>query len=199
MIDAGFKSNFKKDFYEGRLVTPHLNKVVWYILAIIVSVVLIYFGAGILVIAAWVVIEVIVNMSWSHYDVVHANKDVRKARARAWALRNVAGAEFAGRLVNTRQSNDPIRVIYGICKTGGTWVFNKMSRANSQMMNTIIAWGEGEIGGIATGIDCFPIFSGTTTLNDMHTKGEFVYAGCSCDAACFSYVPCSCNMTCHVY
>jgi len=204
MIDLRFKQNFKQDFQEGQLAEPYLNKTVWKILVLIVSVVLTILSAGILAVVLWAVIVVVVNLAWSNYDKVHAATDARKMRAYLAALnrhREMGGKDIAtgGQLVNTRQSNDPLRVIYGKVKTGGVWVFNKMSRASNEIMNTVITWGEGEISGLATGIDERPIFSGTMTLDDLHLKGEFVYAGCACDMSCYSYVPCSCNMVCYVY
>jgi len=210
MVDASFKNNFKREFQEGQLAEPHLNKTVWRIIALVVSIVLtiVTWGAAwwtiALVAVAWAAVTVVVNLAWSNYDKVHAANDARKMRAYLAALnrhREMGGKDIAtgGQLVNTRQSNDPLRVIYGRVKTGGVWVFNKMSRASNQMMNTVITWGEGEISGLATGLDERPVFSGTLTLDDLHLKGEFVYASCACDMTCYSYVPCSCNMVCYIY
>lgn len=78
-----------------------------------------------------------------------------------------------GQLVNTRQSNDPIRVVYGMAKTGGTWIYNKSSARSNTVLNTIITWSEGELSGLGTAIDSSVIFSGTTTLNDLETSGTF--------------------------
>jgi hypothetical protein len=103
-----------------------------------------------------------------------------------------------GQLINTRQASDPIRIVYGIVKTGGTWVFSRASALTNNFLNIIITWGEGEMAGLSTGIDSSPIYSGST-LNDLETGGEFAYAACACDMTCDLYVPCSCNMTCHVY
>ena len=193
MVNLDFKKNFNGEFKEGQLISCRLNKTVWNIISLIIGAIL-WIICPILGLL-WTVITVVVNLVWANYDRVHMNAEMRKKRARLAAMMN----DLSGQLINTRQSNDAIRIIYGICKTGGTWVFNKMSRANNQIMNTIITWGEGEISGLGTGIDNFPLFSGTTTLNDLHTQGEFVYAGCSCDFSCDGFSPCSCNMSCHVY
>lgn len=203
-INTDFTSNFQREFREGQLIAPVFNHSAWNIISWVVGIVLMCIpGVGWALAIIWAAVTTIVNLVWSNNDNVRAARDARVARLYLASLMRNAngglGVENNGQLVNTRQSNDPIRVIYGKVKTGGTWIFNKMSRVNSQMMNTIITWGEGEISGIGTGLDCFPIFSGTTTLNDLRLSGEFVYAGCSCDAACYGYTPCSCDMVCHVY
>jgi hypothetical protein len=201
-VDLRFRENFKQ---ESISIPQRLNKAVWNIISIIIGIVLFLIpGVGWGIIIAWTVISIVVNQTWSHQEVVAARRDAREERARLAALgRGVKpgslGIENGGQLINTRKSQDPLRVIYGIVKTGGTWVFNKMSRANDEIMNTVISWGEGELTGLGTGIDVVPIFSGVTTLNDLRLGGEFAYAGCACDMTCYSYSPCGCDMTCHVY
>jgi hypothetical protein len=52
-------------------------------------------------------------------------------------------------LVNTKQSAQPMRVVYGIMKVGGNWVFSRASPANINILNFVITWCEGEIAGLA--------------------------------------------------
>ncbi len=99
-----------------------------------------------------------------------------------------------GQLVNTKASNAPLRVIYGIFKVGGNWVFARTSPANVNIFNFVVTWGEGEVTSLAPAIDFTPLFSGSG-INDLHTGGVFSYVGCSCDSACYGYTACSCDMT----
>jgi hypothetical protein len=99
-----------------------------------------------------------------------------------------------GQLVNTKASNAPLRVIYGIFKVGGNWVFARTSPANINIFNFVVTWGEGEVSGLAPAIDFTPLFSGSG-VNDLHTGGAFSFVGCSCDSICYGYSACSCDMT----
>jgi hypothetical protein len=109
-------------------------------------------------------------------------------------LRTPNQIDTNGQLVNTRQSSDPLRVVYGIVKTGGTWLFSKPSRLDNTVLNCLVTWGEGDLNGIHPGIDSSLIYSGSA-LNDLNTAGQFVYAACSCDMSCYSYGACvTCNM-----
>ncbi len=105
--------------------------------------------------------------------------------------------EQNGQLINTRQATKPLPIIYGIARVGGNWVFARPSGPNNNTLNAVISWSEGEIEGPASAIDYTPLYSGST-LNDIHTGGEYVpaLAGCTCDASCYSFVACSCDMTC---
>jgi hypothetical protein len=109
------------------------------------------------------------------------------------------GLDNNAQLITGRQSSDPIRLVYGICKTGGTWVFAKTSSYSNNILNIIETWCEGEIEGIATAVDSSPIYGGSGGVNDLETGGQFVYAACSCDNACYNFSACSCNMTCDSY
>jgi uncharacterized membrane protein len=151
-------------------------------------------GVGVMSLGNWfTIISAVVSIGWTIYNAV-ASKD----KARSGGASNPNAIDSNGQLVNTRQSSDPLRVLYGIVKTGGTWCYTKFSSTSNNIINIVVTWGEGEISGLGTGIDSSLIYSGST-LDDLETKGEFVYAGCSCDMACDGYVPCSCNMACHVY
>ena len=130
-----------------------------------------------------------VSLGWTIYNAV-ASKDK--------ATRTPNAIDSNGQLVNTRQSSDPLRVLYGIVKTGGVWCYTKFSSTSNDIINIVVTWSEGEISGLGTAIDSSLIYSGST-LDDLETKGEFVYAGCSCNMTCDSYIPCSCNMECHGY
>lgn len=98
-----------------------------------------------------------------------ASKD--KARSGGAFIPNAL--DYNGQLVNSRQASDPVRVLYGIVKTGGVWVYSKVSSEDNEILNTIVTWGEGEISGLHTGIDSSPIYSGTH-LDDLSTGGEFI-------------------------
>lgn len=109
-----------------------------------------------------------VTIGLTIYNMV-ASKD--KARSGGAVVPNAL--DYNGQLINTRQASDPIRVIYGIVKTGGTWVHTKFSATSNTLLNIIVTWGEGEIGGLSGAIDSSPVYAGTT-LDDLSTGGEFV-------------------------
>jgi len=143
------------------------------VIAAIVAAIAVVGTAGILSGIAGTALLMGINMGFKRMAAGQARDDMRRARR---LIRTGAppGIWANGQLVNTRHSSDPIRIIYGIVKTGGTWAYNKPSGISNAFLNTIITWGEGEINGLGTGIDSVPIFGGTTTLNDLHTGGEFV-------------------------
>jgi hypothetical protein len=82
-----------------------------------------------------------------------------------------------GQLVNTRQSSKTLPVVYGVARVGGNWVFSRPSGdINNNVLNVVITWSEGEIQGVASGVDFTPLFTGAG-VNDIHTGGDFMFPG----------------------
>ena len=197
MIDLSLRKNFHfKEFASASLVGRQEHTIARILAAVVSTIVGIFCPLG----------GIALYLTWEAIDTsfVQADKNRQIEEMRRQRLligREAIAQQMAqerltwGSKVNTRQSNDAIRVIYGIVKTGGTWVMNKMSRLDNTVLNAVISWGEGEFNGIATGIEQYAVFSGTTTLNDLNTAGQFIYAACNCDMSCYSYGACvTCNM-----
>lgn len=173
-IDLSLKHNFKIPLKRESIV----HKLYYEVIAIVVTVVEVVVSfIGSASVLTSVLISAVVMGANQMAQFFQSRKDIDAMRQARRAAHGIASdISRNGQLINTRHSSDPVRVIYGIVKTGGVWAYNKTSREDNEILNTVITWGEGEIAGIGTGIDQFPIFSGTVTLNDLHTGGEFVLA-----------------------
>jgi len=191
-IDLGLGSNFK----ERKSLPTRLHELLVTIIGNVISGASAFAGVTLPMLVSFVL--QVVSIGLSIYNMTRSQGGKRGGGLSGGGTTAPMAIDSNGQLVNTRQASDPVRVIYGKVKSGGTWVFSKTSSAANNILNVIVTWGEGELGGLGTGIDSALLYSGTT-LDDLETKGEFVYAGCACDMACYSYVPCSCNMVCYVY
>ena len=81
-----------------------------------------------------------------------------------------------GHLINSRMAADPLKVVYGKLKVGGTWVFKGVSGANNEFFWVVIDWAEGTCTGIGKAVDTFVQFTQSETqsppaLNDLITGG----------------------------
>jgi hypothetical protein len=195
MVDMDINDNFK--ILKSEEPSGRLNKAVWSWIVGIVTLVVGFFFPPLWIITILSVINI--AMTYTVQGISGRQAQSNAARKEKFLrLYAMTAVNQNGQLVSTRKSNDPVRICYGIVRSAGVWVYFKMSRANNQALNTVVSWCEGEIEGLATAIDFTPIYPGSG-INDLHTGGQFVYAACSCDNACYNFSACSCNMTCDSY
>jgi hypothetical protein len=82
-----------------------------------------------------------------------------------------------GRKFNTRDTTEPLKIIYGTAEVGINWIFNETSGLEGKQLNIIGTIGEGECDGLAKAYDkkaeFFNSLGNTVGLNDMGIGGTY--------------------------